>query len=112
MRRLRKTTPRIPLYAVVEDVCASGCYYIAVGADRIYVARSSIVGSIGVLMNGFGFTGLMEKLGIERRLLTSGDNKAMLDPFLPMEEKHREYALALMHDIHEQFIAAVREGRG
>jgi len=112
MRRLRKTNPRIPLYAVVEDVCASGCYYIAVGADRIYVARSSIVGSIGVLMNGFGFTGLMEKLGVERRLLTSGDNKAMLDPFSPLEERHKDYAQQLMNDIHQQFIGVVREGRG
>ncbi len=112
MRRLRKKNPQIPLYAVVEDVCASGCYYIAVGADRIYVARSSIVGSIGVLMNGFGFTGLMEKLGVERRLLTSGDNKAMLDPFSPLEERHRDYAQQLMNDIHQQFIGVVREGRG
>lgn len=111
-RRLRRLHPEIPLYAVVEDLCASGGYYAAVGADRIFVSSSSIIGSIGVRMDGFGVTGLMEKLGIERRLLTSGDNKAMLDPFLPMEEKHREYALALMHDIHEQFIAAVREGRG
>ncbi|MGH8725991.1 MAG: signal peptide peptidase SppA [Burkholderiales bacterium] len=112
MRRLRKKYPDIPLYAVVEDVSASGGYFVAVGADRIYVSRSSIVGSIGVLMNGFGFTGLMEKLGIERRLITAGEHKAMLDPFSPMEEKDREYAKQLMNDIHQQFIGVVREGRG
>jgi len=112
MRRLRKKYPKIPLYAVVEDLCASGGYYVAVGADRIYVSKSSIVGSIGVRMDGFGVTGLMEKLGIERRLLTAGNNKGMLDPFLPLEESHRQYALALMGEIHEQFIAVVREGRG
>jgi len=112
MKRLRKKYPDIPLYAVVEDICASGGYFVAVGADRIYVSRSSIVGSIGVLMNGFGFTGLMDKLGVERRLITAGENKAMLDPFSPLDEKHREYAVALAKDIHEQFIGVVREGRG
>jgi len=112
MRRLRKKYPNIPLYAVVEDLCASGGYYVAAGADRIYVGSSSIVGSIGVLMNGFGFTGLMEKLGIERRLLTAGENKAMLDPFSPMDERHKAHAQELMNEIHQNFIAAVREGRG
>ena len=112
MRRLRKKYPDIPLYAVVEDICASGGYYVAVGADRIYVGKASIVGSIGVLMNGFGFTGLMDKLGIERRLITSGENKAFLDPFSPMQEKHKQFAEQLAKDIHQQFIAVVREGRG
>jgi protease-4 len=112
MRRLRQKYPDIPLYVVVEDICASGGYFIAVGADRIYVSKSSIVGSIGVLMNGFGFTGLMEKLGVERRLITAGENKAMLDPFSPMDEKHRAYAKQLAEEIHQQFIAVVREGRG
>jgi len=112
MRRLRKMHPNIPLYAVVEDLCASGGYYVAVGADRIYVSKSSIVGSIGVRMDGFGVTGLMEKLGVERRLLTAGENKAMLDPFLPLDERHKQHALALMNEIHAQFIAVVREGRG
>ncbi len=112
MRRLRKKYPDIPLYVVVEDICASGGYFVAAGADRIYVSRSSIVGSIGVLMNGFGFTGLMEKLGIERRLITAGENKGMLDPFSPMAEKDREHALTLIKDVHEQFIRVVREGRG
>ena len=112
MRRLRKQYPDIPLYAVVEDVCASGGYFVAVGADRIYVAKASVVGSIGVLMNGFGFTGLMEKLGIERRLIAAGENKGMLDPFSPLEEKDKAHIKALMGDIHQQFIGVVKEGRG
>src|SRR3954466_4788247 len=112
MRRLRKQYPDIPLYTVVEDVCASGGYFVAVGADRIFVAKASIVGSVGVLMNGFGFTGLMEKLGVERRLITAGENKGMLDPFSPMTDKDVEHARQLMGDIHQQFIAVVREGRG
>jgi len=112
MRRLRKKYPDIPLYAVVEDICASGGYFVAVGADRIYVAKASIVGSIGVLMNGFGFTGLMDKLGVERRLITAGENKGMLDPFSPVDKKDMQHARALIHDVHEQFIGVVREGRG
>src|SRR5437762_9635066 len=112
MRRLRKKYPDIPLYAVVEDICASGGYFVAAGVDRIYVSKSSIVGSIGVLMNGFGFTGLMDKLGIERRLITAGERKGMLDPFSPLDEKDRQYAKQLMEEIHRQFIGVVREGRG
>ena len=112
MRRLRKKYPDIPLYAVVDDICASGGYFIASAADRIYVGKASLVGSIGVLLNGFGFTGLMDKLGVERRLITAGENKGFLDPFSPMQEKDREYAKQLAGDIHQQFIAAVREGRG
>ncbi|MGE5640556.1 MAG: S49 family peptidase [Clostridia bacterium] len=112
MRRLRQKYPEIPLYVVVEDICASGGYFVAVGADRIYVSRSSIVGSIGVLMNGFGFTGLMDKLGVERRLITAGENKGMLDPFSPQRDKDKEYAQKLAEEIHQQFIAVVREGRG
>src|SRR5204863_900148 len=112
MKRLRKKYPDIPLYAVVEDICASGGYFVAVGADRIYVNKASIVGSIGVLMNGFGFTGLMDKLGIERRLITAGENKGMLDPFSPVEQKDVQHAKQLIHDVHEQFISVVREGRG
>src|SRR6267378_1005769 len=107
-----KKHPDIPLYAVVEDICASGGYFVAAGADRIYVSKSSIVGSIGVLMNGFGFTGLMDKLGIERRLITAGEHKGMLDPFSPLDEKDRQYAKQLMEEIHRQFIGVVREGRG
>src|SRR5204862_5896645 len=108
----RKKYPDIPLYAVVEDICASGGYFVAAGADRIYVSKSSIVGSIGVLMNGFGFTGLMDKLGIERRLITAGEHKGMLDPFSPLDEKDRQYAKQLTEEIHRQFIGAVRDGRG
>jgi len=112
MRRLRKKYPDIPLYAVVEDICASGGYFVAAGADRIYVGKASIVGSIGVIMNGFGFTGLMEKLGVERRLITAGENKGMLDPFSPLDEKDKQHAQTLIKDVHEQFIGVVREGRG
>jgi protease-4 len=112
MKRLRKKYPDIPLYAVVEDICASGGYFVAAGADRIYVSPTSIVGSIGVLMNGFGFTGLMDKLGIDRRLITAGENKGMLDPFSPVDPKEVEYAKTLIRDVHEQFINTVREGRG
>jgi len=112
MRRLRKKYPDIPLYAVVEDICASGGYFVAAGADRIYVSKSSVVGSIGVLMNGFGFSGLMEKLGVDRRLVTAGENKGMLDPFSPVNEKDVEHARTLIKDIHQQFIGVVREGRG
>ncbi|HEX7953811.1 MAG TPA: S49 family peptidase [Burkholderiales bacterium] len=110
--RLRQKYPGIPLYAVVEDICASGGYYVAVAADRIYVDRASIVGSIGVLMDGFGFTGTMEKLGIERRLLTAGDNKGFLDPFSPMSPAQRDYAQKMLGEIHQQFIDVVRKGRG
>jgi len=112
MRRLRQKYPKIPLYAVVEDLCASGGYYVAVGADKIYVSKSSIVGSIGVRMDGFGLTGLMEKLGVERRLLTAGENKGFLDPFLPVNEAQQRHAQALLEDVHRQFIGVVREGRG
>jgi protease-4 len=112
IRRLRGEHPDIPVYAVVEDVCASGGYYVAVAADQIFVARASIVGSIGVLMDGFGFTGTMDKLGVERRLLTSGDNKGFMDPFSPLEAKQRRHAEQMLGEIHTQFIEAVRAGRG
>jgi protease-4 len=112
MRRLRHKYPAIPLYVVVEDLCASGGYYIAAAADKIYVAKSSIVGSIGVRMDSFGVVGLMDKLGIESRQITAGKNKALLDPFKPMEEEHRKIATGLVEEIHAQFIAAVKEGRG
>jgi len=112
MRRLRKKYPDIPLYVVVEDICASGGYFVAAGADRIYVGKASLVGSIGVLMNGFGFTGLMDKLGIERRLITAGEHKGFLDPFSPEKESEVQYAKQLAEEIHKQFIAVVREGRG
>jgi protease IV len=112
IRRLRTKHPEIPLYVVVEDLCASGGYYIASAADKIFVDKASIVGSIGVLMDGFGFTGTMEKLGVERRLLTAGENKGFLDPFSPQDEKQKEHAQLLLSEIHKQFIEAVRQGRG
>jgi protease-4 len=112
IRRLRAKYPNIPVYAVVEDICASGGYYIAVAADKIYVNKASIIGSIGVLMDGFGFTGTMEKLGIERRLLAAGENKGFLDPFSPINESQKQYAEKMLKDIHSQFITVVRQGRG
>ena len=101
-----------PVYAVVEESAASAAYYIAVSADRIFVDKASIVGSIGVLMDGFGFTGLMEKLGVERRLMTAGENKGFLDPFSPQTETQRAFAQAMLDQIHQQFIQVVKEGRG
>ncbi len=112
IKRLRTQHPNIPLYVVIEDICASGGYYVAAAADQIYVDKASIVGSIGVVMDGFGFTGIMDKLGIERRALTAGENKRFLDPFAPLTATHREYAEKMLAEIHQQFIAVVRNGRG
>jgi protease-4 len=112
IKRQKKLHPKIPVYAVVEDICASGGYYIAVAADKIYVDKASIVGSIGVLMDGYGFTEVMKKVGVERRLLTAGENKAMLDPFSPVNPKHQALAQAMLNEIHEQFKTVVRQGRG
>ena len=112
IKRLRAKYPKIPLYAVVDDICASGGYYVAAAADRIYVDKASIVGSIGVLMDGFGFTQTMEKLGVERRLLTAGENKGFLDPFSPVDPKQQAFAKQMLEEIHGQFIGVVREGRG
>jgi protease IV len=111
IRRL-KAKHKKPVYAVVEETCASAAYYIAVAADQIFVDKASIVGSIGVLMDGFGFTGLMEKLGVERRLLTAGENKGFLDPFSAQTEKQRAFAQAMLAQIHQQFITVVKAGRG
>lgn len=112
IKRLRTKYPNTPLYAVVEDICASGGYYVAVAADKIFVDKASIVGSIGVLMDGFGFTGAMEKFGVERRLLTAGENKGFLDPFSPVSPKQQVYAQEMLNEIHQQFIKVVRTGRG
>ncbi|MBI2307583.1 MAG: S49 family peptidase [Rhodocyclales bacterium] len=112
IRRLRAKHPDVPLHAVVEDMCASGGYYVAAAADNIYVDKASIVGSIGVLMDGFGFTGSMDKLGVERRLLTAGENKGFLDPFSPQDGRQKQHAQVLLDDIHKQFIEVVRQGRG
>jgi protease IV len=111
IKRLR-TKHKKPIYAVVEESCASAAYYIAAGTDRIFVDKASIVGSIGVLMDGFGFTGLMEKLGVERRLMTAGENKGFLDPFSPQTEKHRVFAQSMLDQVHKQFIDIVKTGRG
>ena len=111
IRRLREKHQK-PVYAVVEESCASAAYYIAAAADRIYVDKASIVGSIGVLMDGFGFTGLMDKLGVERRLMTAGENKGFLDPFSPQTPQHKAYAQSMLDQVHRQFIEVVREGRG
>lgn len=112
MRRLRKAHPDIPLYAVVADICASGGYYIAVAADKIFVDKASIIGSIGVRMDSFGFVEALEKLGVERRLLTAGDHKGFLDPFLPSNPTDVAHVQTLLNDIHQQFIATVKNGRG
>ena len=107
-----KAKHKKPVYAVVEETCASAAYYIAVAADQIFVDKASIVGSIGVLMDGFGFTGLMEKLGVERRLVTAGENKGFLDPFSAQSDRQRAYAQTMLDQIHQQFIAVVKTGRG
>ncbi len=112
IRRLRQKYPDKPVYAVVTDMCASACYYIIAAADRIYASPASLVGSIGVLYDGFGFTGLMDKLGVERRLLTAGRNKGMLDPFSPLREQDKAHVEQMLEEIHQQFIAAVKRGRG
>lgn len=110
--RLRAEYPDIPLYAVIGDICASGGYYVAAAADKIFVDKASLVGSIGVLMDGFGFTGTLDKLGVERRLLTAGEHKGFLDPFTPVDPKQLEHATDLLGEIHEQFIRVVQQGRG
>lgn len=112
IKRLRAEYPDTPLYAVISDVCASGCYYAVAAADKIYAARGSLVGSIGVLLDSFGFVDTLKKLGAERRLLTAGEHKGFLDPFSPMKPAERRHAQQLLERIHRQFIQAVREGRG
>ncbi len=112
IRRLKQEKPDLPVIAVVSDVCASGCYYIAAAADKIYVNPASIVGSIGVIMNGFGFVETLHKLGVERRLLTAGEHKALLDPFSPVKPEEKAHVQRLLREIHQQFIAAVKQGRG
>ncbi len=112
IRKIKKEHPKLPIYAVVSDVCASGCYYIAAAADKIFVNQASLVGSIGVLMDGFGFVDTMQKMGVERRLLTAGAHKAMLDPFSPPKEDETRYMQGLLEQVHQQFINAVKTGRG
>jgi len=110
--RLKEKNPDIPVYAVITDICASGGYYIAVAADKIYADKGSIVGSIGVLMDGFGFVGAMDKLGVERRLITAGSSKGFLDPFSPVKEKDQQHIKTMLGNIHQQFIDTVKQGRG
>lgn len=110
--RLKEENPDIPVYAVIGDVCASGGYYVAVAADEIYANRASIVGSIGVVMGSFGFTEAMDKLGVERRLLTAGEHKGFMDPFSPVKEEEEAHIRGMLEEIHQQFIQVVREGRG
>ena len=112
IRRLKALHKDKKVYAVVEETCASGAYYIAVAADEIYADKASVVGSIGVLMDSFGATGLMEKLGVERRLLTAGENKGIGDPFSPLPDKQRAFIQTMLDQIHQQFITVVKTGRG
>ena len=112
IKRLRLKYPDKKLVAVVEEMCASGGYYVASAADQIYADQASLVGSIGVLMDGFGFTGLMDKAGVERRLYTAGENKGFLDPFSTMNDKQRAHIQSMLAEIHQQFITAVKLGRG
>ncbi|MFI3196750.1 MAG: S49 family peptidase [Methylococcaceae bacterium] len=112
IRKIKKERPDLPVYAVVSDMCASGCYYIASASDKIFVNQSSLIGSIGVLMDGFGFVDIMQKMGVERRLLTAGAHKAMLDPFSPPKEDETKYMQGLLDEVHQQFISAVKAGRG
>lgn len=112
IRAIKKAHPQLPIYAVVSDLCASGGYYIAAATDKIFVNASSVVGSIGVIMNGFGFVGTMDKLGVERRALTAGSHKALLDPFSPVNPDEKAHVQQVLDSIHRQFVTAVREGRG
>jgi len=112
IKRLRAKHPKVPLYVVVDDICASGGYYVAVAADKIFVDKASLIGSIGVLMDGFGFTGTMQKLGVERRLMTAGANKGFLDPFSPLNPAQADYVKQMLSEIHQQFIDVVKQGRG
>jgi len=112
IRKIKKEHPKLPIYAVVSDMCASGCYFIVSASDKIFVNPSSLVGSIGVIMDGFGFVDVMQKLGVERRLFTAGAHKAMLDPFSPPKEDESRYVQSLLNQVHQQFITAVKAGRG
>ena len=112
IKRLKTKHPDLPIYAVVSDICASGGYFIAAAADKIYVNKSSMIGSIGVLLNGFGFVNVMEKLGVDRRLITAGKHKGLMDPFSPVNDGETKHMQTLLDQVHQQFIAAVKAGRG
>ena len=112
IRRIKKENPDLPLFTVVSDTCASGGYFIAAATDKIFVSKSSIIGSIGVVMNGFGFVETMKKFGVERRLMIAGKNKGLFDAFSPLKKPEQKHLQTMLDDIHQQFIDAVREGRG
>lgn len=112
IKAIKKAHPTLPIHTVVSDICASGCYFIASATDKIFVNPSSLVGSIGVIMDGFGFVDIMQKLGVERRLITAGSHKAMLDPFSPSKNDEQQFMQGLIDQVHQQFIAAVKSGRG
>lgn len=112
MRRLQAQYPDKPLYAVITDTCASGCYYVAAAAGQIYANQASLVGSIGVMFDGFGFVGVMDKIGVQRRLITAGANKGFLDPFEPLTPDHKAFMESVLGVVHQQFIAKVKAGRG
>ena len=110
--RLRDKYPDTPVYTVISDICASGGYYVAAATERIFADKASLVGSIGVRLSSFGFVDAMKKLGVERRQLTAGKNKAMLDPFSPRDKEAEQHMVTVLQDTHEQFINAVKTGRG
>jgi protease IV len=112
IKRLRKDNPEKPLYVVIDELCASGGYFVAAAADKIYVDNSSLVGSIGVIFQGVGVDKLMEKIGVENRTVTAGDNKAFMDPFSPLKPEQKAHLEAMLGDVHQQFTKAVKEGRG
>lgn len=112
IRRIKAENPDLPIYAVASDICASGCYYIVAATDKIFVNPATLIGSIGVIMNGFGFVDTMKKLGVERRLVTAGAHKALMDPFSPEKESEKKYMQQVLAQVHQQFITAVKEGRG
>ena len=112
IRKIKADNPDLPIHAVASDICASGCYFIAAAADKIFVNPATLIGSIGVIMNGFGFVDTMKMLGVERRLVTSGEHKALMDPFSPANKEEQKYMEQVLAQVHQQFIDAVIEGRG
>lgn len=112
IKKIKKEQPNLPIHAVVSDICASGCYYIIAATDKIFASPASLIGSIGVIMDSFGFVETMQKLGVERRLLTAGSHKALLDPFSPTKPEENQHMQSLINQVHQQFITAVKTGRG
>lgn len=112
IRRIKKLKPDLPIYAVVADMCASGGYYVASAADKIFVNGASVVGSIGVIMGSFGFVDTMKMIGVERRIMTAGEHKALMDPFAPVDPVAQQHMQGVLGKVHQQFIEAVKTGRG